>query len=186
VKSERMMRWSALATAGLTLVVAAGAAQAQAPEPFATIKEVKPFAYCCVPHKGPLTDMGAVITQLMQAMQSQNLFPSIRGPMVGVYYNAPGQVKPEDLSWEVGFPVADTAAVQPPLEKKVWKPTTVAVAVHKGPYSKTSETLERLMAWIGSQGRVVDGPVLERYLNNPMQVKPEELLTEIWIPIRKK
>jgi AraC family transcriptional regulator len=170
----------------LALVAAAGAAQTQAPESFATIKDVKPFTYCCVTHKGAFTDMSAVIMQLMQGMQSQNLFPSVRGPMVGVYYNAPGQVKPEDLSWEVGFPVADTAAVQAPLEKKAWKPTTVAVTVHKGPYSETTETLERLMAWIGSQGRVVDGPVLERYLNNPMQVKPEELLTEIWIPVKKK
>jgi len=186
MKSEHMMPWSAWTAAGLALVAAAGAAQAQAPAPFATIKEVTPFTYCCVTHKGPLADMSAVITQLMQAMQSQNLFASIRGPMVGVYYNAPGQVKQEDLSWEVGFPVADTTAIQPPLEKKAWKPTTVAVAVHKGPYTKTSETLDRLVAWIGSQGRVVDGPVLERYLNNPMQVKPEELLTEIWIPVRKK
>jgi effector-binding domain-containing protein len=35
-------------------------------------------------------------------------------------------------------------------------------------------------------GYVADGPLLERYLNNPMQVKPEELRTEIWIPCAKK
>jgi effector-binding domain-containing protein len=180
------MRWLVLAAAGLALAAAARAAQDQAPESFATIKDVKPFAYCCVTHKGPLTEMSEVIGRLMQAMQSQNLFASIRGPMVGVYYNAPGQVKPEDLLWEVGFPIADQVTPQPPLEKKGWKPTTVAVAVHKGPYSKTTETLTRLTAWIASQGRIVDGPVLERYLNNPMQVKPDELLTEIWIPVKKK
>jgi len=58
--------------------------------------------------------------------------------------------------------------------------------VHIGPYAKTGETIQRLMDWIKAQGYIAAGPILERYLNNPMQVKPEELRTEIWIPAWKK
>ncbi|MGA2533976.1 MAG: GyrI-like domain-containing protein [Candidatus Aminicenantales bacterium] len=194
MKATRGILWAALMAAGLTLTaapisspaMAAGMAPRQSLEPFGSIKEVKPFTYCVIDHKGPLTGVSDVITQLMQAVQVQNLFPLVRGPMVGVYYNSPAQVKPEELLWEVGFPVTEQAAPKAPLEKKTWNYKTVAEALHSGPYAKAGETIQRLMTWIGANGYVVDGPVLERYMNNPMQVKPEELRTEIWIPVRKK
>ena len=186
--------WLAVITAGLTLAgplaalpaQAAGNTPQQPTAPFATIKEVKPFAYCCIVHKGPLTGIGEVITQLMQAVQAQNLFPLVRGTMIGVYYNSPTETKPAELLWEVGFPVAEQAAPQAPLQKKIWDRTTIAEAVHTGPYAKIGETIQRLITWIGGQGYDVAGPMLERYMNNPMQVKPEELRTEIWIPAKRK
>jgi effector-binding domain-containing protein len=45
----------------------------------------------------------------------------------------------------------------------------------------------KAMAWLASHRYEVDGPILERYLDqNPMAVKPEDLRTEVWIPCRKK
>jgi AraC family transcriptional regulator len=186
--------WFAVITAGLALAGPLAARPAQAPgntpqkspEPFASIQEVKPFVYCCIVHKGPLADMSAVIGQLMQAMQGQNLFASIQGPVVGVYYNSPADTKPGELLWEVGFPVAEGATPQSPLGKKEWKYASVATAVHKGPYAKAGETIQRLMDWAKAKGYAIAGPTMERYLNNPMQVKPEELRTEIWIPVKRK
>lgn len=194
MKQKRLVFWFALAAvgsamAGPSLSSAAridGNAPQQSQEPFVSMKEIKPFTYCSIAHKGPLTDMSGVIGQLMQAMQSQGLFASIRGPMIGVYYNAPAQAKPEELSWEVGFEVSEQASPQAPLEKKTWSYITVAAAVHIGPYAKAGETIQRLTDWIKAQGLTASGPVLERYMNNPMQVKPEELRTEIWIPAKKK
>jgi AraC family transcriptional regulator len=193
---ERMHRvlWFAVIVAELTLAglltalpsQAAGDKPQKSPEPFASIKEVKPFTYCCIVHKGPLAGIGDVITQLMQAVQAQNLFPLFRGPMIGVYYSSPAQVKPGELIWEVGFPLAEGAKPQAPLELKEWKYPTVATAVHKGPYAKAGETIQRLMDWAKAKGYAIAGPTLERYLNNPMQVKPEELRTEIWIPAKRK
>ena len=194
MKRKHGIHWFAVIIAGLTLAGSAAALQAQAagntPQqtsaPFATIKEVKPFAYCCIVHKGPLAEISAVIGQLMQAVQAQNLFPLFRGSMIGVYYNSPADTKPGELLWEVGFPLAEGAKPQAPLELKEWKYPTVATAVHKGPYAKAGETIQRLMDWAKAKGYAIAGPTLERYLNNPMQVKPEELRTEIWIPAKRK
>jgi len=194
MKRERCILWSMVIVAGLTLTgpltalpsQAGGDKPQQSPEPFASIKDVEPFTYCCIVHRGPITDISGVIGQLMQVMQGQGLFASIRGPMVGVYYNSPADTKPEALLWEVGFPLAEGATPQAPLEKKEWKYASVAAAVHKGPYAKAGETIQRLMDWIKAQGYLIAGPTMERYLNNPMQVKPEELQTEIWMPVKKK
>ena len=155
-------------------------------ESFASIKEVPSFAYCCIVHKGPISDITSVIGQLIQAMQEQNIFSAIRGPMVAVYHKAQTPVDSPDLSWEVGFIVTEQAMPQAPLIKKVWSHNTVAVATHVGPYQQLGETLEKLVAWVGAQGYAVNDPLLERYLNSLMQVKPQELRTEIWIPVVKK
>ena len=162
-------------------LAAAGAAQD------VTVKDVDPFPYCAVSHKGPYTDMTAVIGELIAAMQAQGLFPQVRGPMVGVYYNSPVDTKPEDLSWEAGFAIAAQATPQLPLVKKAWEYKTVAVALHVGPFDKVGATIERIMAWMAAHGYEAAGPMLERYLDmNPMAVKPEDLRTEIWVPCQKK
>jgi effector-binding domain-containing protein len=164
-------------------LAAAGAAQ----DITVTVKDVGPFPYCAIAHKGPYTDMTAVIGELIGAMQTQGLFPQIRGSMIGVYYNWPGDTKPEDLSWEAGFVIAAQATPQLPLVKKVWEHKTVAVAMHVGPYDKSGAAVEKVMAWLVAQGYETDGPILEHYLDmNPMAVKPEDLRTEIWVPCKKK
>jgi effector-binding domain-containing protein len=172
--------------ATLQAVLAIGAFAA--PQDLAiTVKEVEPFPYCAIAHKGPYTDMGAVIGELIGAMQTQGLFPQVRGPMVGVYYNSPGDTKPGDLSWEAGFIVTAQATPQLPLVKKAWEHRTVAAALHVGPYEEGGAAIEKIMAWLAAQGYAADGPILERYLDrDPRNVKPADLQTEIWVPCRKK
>jgi effector-binding domain-containing protein len=169
------------------LFAAAPSVSGAAPEVAVTVKEVEPFPYCAVVHKGPITDMAAVIGQLIGAMQTQSLFPQIRGPMIGVYYNSPAEAMAEELSWEVGFIITAQAAPQPPLVKKTWEHRTVAIALHVGPYDKAGGTIDAIMAWLAAHGYEAAGPLLERYLDmNPAAVKPEDLRTEIWVPCRKK
>lgn len=148
------------------------------------VKEIEAFAYCCLTHKGPYTEIENVIAQLMPTMQSQNIMPM--GPMIGVYYNDPAQVAPEELEWEIGFPVAEQAMPQSPLEKKVWSFTTVAAAVHKGAYEETGQTYAKIFEWMEANGYEQVGPVLEKYLTMPMpETKPEDLRSEIWVPCKK-
>lgn len=152
-----------------------------------SVKEVEPFPYVAVLHKGPYADMATVVGQLISAMQAQGLFAQIRGPMVGVYHNSPADTPPEELFWEVGYVVTAQTVPQLPLVKKVWEHTTAAAALHIGPYEKLGETLAKIMAWIAANGWEVAGPVLERYLDmNPMAVKPEDRRTEVLIPCRRK
>lgn len=150
-----------------------------------SLKEVSPFSYCCIHHKGPFTEIEAVIMQLMKVIQEQNIPPA--GAMIGIYYNSPDEVtKAEDLEWEVGFPVSPHVAVQAPLEKKQWEFTPVASAIHTGPYEESGQTVNKVLKWIQNNKLIPTGPVLERYLTMPPpDTKPEDLRAEIWVPCRK-
>jgi len=146
--------------------------------------DVSPFSYCCIAHKGPFTEIENVIGKLMQATQSQNIFPA--GAMIGVYYNSPEEVKPEELEWEMGFPISAQVNVPAPLEKKQWTFTAVVSAVHKGAYEETGKTIAKMLEWMQEKGLVQAGPLLERYLTMPTpETKPEDLRSEIWIPYQK-
>ena len=150
-----------------------------------TVQQVEAFAYVYLPQKGPFDKMQEAIGSLLQEMRAQNVIPG--GPMIGVYINSPAQVKPEDLQWEIGFPVTSQALIQPPLEKKEWNFTQVVASLHQGPYDKAGETIQKMLEWMDANGYFPAGPLLERYMDmNPEELKPEELKTEIWIPCQKK
>jgi AraC family transcriptional regulator len=148
------------------------------------VKTVEPFPYCAISHRGPFSDMPSVVKELVGAMEAQGLLVRIRGPLVGVYYSSPAETKPEDLSWEAGFVVEAQTTTRPPLMLKSWEHRTVAAALYTGPYEGLGRALDGIMAWLGARGYGVDGPVLERYLDqDPSAVPPDKLRTEIWVPV---
>ncbi len=159
--------------------------QEETPEKkFVSVKEVSPFSYCCIPQKGPFTEIEGIIGQLMHAVQEQKIAPA--GTMIGVYYNSPNMVKPEELEWEMGFPVSSKVEVKAPLEKKEWKFTHVVSAIHKGPYEEAGKTVSKMFEWMKANKLVPAGPVMERFLTMPTpDTKPEDLRSEIWIPCQK-
>src|SRR5512137_1057832 len=54
--------------------------------------------------------------------------------------------------------------------------------VHKGPYAECEPTYLRLFTWIGERGLTINGPIREVYPNDPREVKPEDIITEIYVP----
>ena len=149
-----------------------------------TIKEVIPFVYCSIHHEGPYTEISNIIGMLMQTSRSQNIFPA--GPIFGIFHNAPGEVQSSELEWEIGFPVTVQVSPQLPLRKQQWTYSLVASAFHKGPYEESNQTYTKIFKWMEVNNYVQAGPTMEKYLTAPTPgTKPQDLLTEIWIPCKK-
>jgi effector-binding domain-containing protein len=60
---------------------------------------------------------------------------------------------------------------------------TMARIVHRGPYETMGGSYERLFAWITERGLGMKGPIREVYYNDPREVRPEEIKTEILAPV---
>jgi AraC family transcriptional regulator len=60
-----------------------------------------------------------------------------------------------------------------------------ATATHQGPYEKLGETYARLCGeWLPGSGRELrSAPSLEIYRNSPMNTAPENLLTDVYLPL---
>jgi effector-binding domain-containing protein len=61
---------------------------------------------------------------------------------------------------------------------------TMAKIIHKGPYEKCNSTYEKLFEWIDKNKKIISGSLREVYLNDPSQVSEDEILTEIYAPIK--
>lgn len=156
------------------------------------LKEIEPFVYVSLRHKGPFSEIEDVITDLTTTMQSLNVHP--QGSMIGIFHTVPGPDDPEDMEmeWEIGFPISEQTYIQAreeikiKLERKVWDYPLVASALYSGPYQEMGEAITDIFQWMENEGYDKAGPVLATFVeagtpDNP----PSELKGEIWIPCKK-
>ncbi len=97
------------------------------------------------------------------------------GPAFIAYYNE----DMNDLSVEIGFPVAKEIAGKGDIELKFIPAGKKAVGFHKGTYQDLSQLYEKLVTWIGQRGYEPTGVVYEYYYNSPENIPESELLTKV-------
>jgi effector-binding domain-containing protein len=84
---------------------------------------------------------------------------------------------------EVAWPVSGT--VKGTKEMKVYElPGGKMVhTIHYGPYETCEPTYLKLFAWIEEKGLRISGPIREVYPNDPREVTPDKIITEIFVPV---
>lgn len=60
---------------------------------------------------------------------------------------------------------------------------TMARVVHQGAYENAEKTYDELFEWLKRNKKFIAGPIREVYVNDPMDVLKEELITQIYVPI---
>jgi len=153
-----------------------------------TVKKTEPMTVAFVSMKGPYSLIGETFGKLYGWIGEKGYVPA--GPPVGVYFNAPGQVPDEELLWELRSPIAGDVAPGGPDERglgiKKVEAAEVAATMHKGPYDQVGATYGALAGWIAENGYEIVGPSEEVYLSDPGKTAPEELLSEIRFPVKKR
>lgn len=133
-------------------------------------------------HAGSYMDVGQAFERLYSRLGSRGLLgPGTR--ILGVYFDDPGSVAQDRLR-------SQAAAILPAglpheLPSATLRGGTYAVIQHKGPYSDLPKAYDWLFGtWLPQSSRdSADAPVIEEYLNNPREVAPAELLTDIYVPL---
>ncbi len=138
-----------------------------------------------IPHKGPYPEISQTFEKLSAIVSSRGLWQDVRG-MVGVYYDDPGSVAADELRSFAAVAVTDKTKLESPLEEMRLPAGKHAVLRLKGPYSGLGEAYQHLYGtWLPSSGETPeDRPAFEMYLNSPMDTAPEELLTDITVPLK--
>lgn len=113
----------------------------------------------------------------------------ITGPPMATYLSPP-DTPPEHSLFETWVPIEDGPTVFGPDESglgiKAVPAMDVAKTDYTGPYDGVGEVYGRLMSWIAEHDYAVAGPPIEIYLNSPREVSPEQLRTQILVPIQEK
>lgn len=111
------------------------------------------FTYAALECLGPYAQVPQKLGELMAEIQKQNL--EMLGEPSMIYYNSPGQVKPEELRWDVCAPLSALGKVAAPLKKGEYKYPTVAEIIYKGPYDSVGSAYPALLQFIAKNGYAV-------------------------------
>lgn len=147
------------------------------------IVRMEPLEVVIEDHSGSYMQIDRAFERLFGRLGAAGRLTAETG-MVGVYLSDPTSVEESDLRSQAGA----TAAVQPGEPHRVLAGGDYAVLRHKGPYADMRNAYAWMFGrWLPQSGReLAEQPVLEFYLNNPREVPPTELLTDLYLPLVTK
>jgi AraC family transcriptional regulator len=106
--------------------------------------------------------------------------------MFGIGHDNPHHIEVDKLRYDACISW-DDKTVQPEgeIQSKIIDGGKYAIFLHKGAYTELINTYDGVADWIvESESEVRDLPIIEKYLNrDPRRTKPENLKTEIYVPI---
>jgi AraC family transcriptional regulator len=150
-----------------------------------TIRSEPPIRLAALPHKGAYFEISRAFQKLSAVMASRDLFRHA-GRMIAVFYDDPQSVAEPDLRSHAGFELTSDADLAAPLEDVTLPAGRQAVLTYTGPYAGLPAAYDELFGvWLPQSGEEpADAPSFEVYLNSPMDTAPEELVTELHLPLK--
>lgn len=136
-------------------------------------------------HIGPYPEIGAAFQKLAAVFTARNLWDQARG-MLAICYDDPDAVAPENLRSHAGIVVGTDFDLPEGLESVDVPDGKTAVMHYKGPYAGLKAAYDYLYSdWLGASGEELrEAPSFEVYLNDPMDTAPDDLLTDIYVPLK--
>ena len=150
-----------------------------------SIRTEAPLRLVAIAHKGPYFEISRAFQKLSAVMSTRELFGKA-GRMVGVFYDDPQSVPAPDLRSHAAFELSGDADLSDPLESVTVPGGRQAVLTYQGPYAGLPAAYDQLFGvWLPASGEEpADSPSFEVYLNSPMETAPEDLVTELHLPLK--
>lgn len=146
-----------------------------------------PLQLLGIRHIGPYPGIAGVFGRLAEWAQGAGLLgPATR--FIGIYYDNPREVDAADLRSAACItadrptdpadnPTDDIQAIDLPGGRH-------AVIRHIGPYTELSKTYDWIFGeWVPASGATPAGIAYEDYVNDATKVAPDQLITDIYVPL---
>ena len=150
------------------------------------IKEGMSFWYVSMEFPGPHYEgLSEKFGLFIQELRKQELLPKISGDSFCIFFDSPFLAVERDTVWGLGFEIQKDADVELPLKKREYTYPRLATVINRGPYETVGNAYNVIIAYIEENGLEVIGPPVEIWHGNPREDEPEDLSSEILMPIRE-
>lgn len=156
------------------------------PQDQVNIKENISFWSVFMEMKGSRLETPEKIRIFSQEIRKQELQSRISGSLFCILFDSPLQVEGVRDVWGLAYNISEDAVAHLPLKKAKYYYKKAVTMIYKGPYDTVGEGYSVILPFIEENKLEVIGPPVERWLDDPNQVKLEECRTEIIIPVREK
>lgn len=150
------------------------------------MKTIDPMTVLFVRRTGPYYQAaGEAFGVLCQFAGPRRLLgPSSR--MIGISHDDPNVTEESKFRYDACVTIDRDVKAEGEVAKKTIAGGKYAVFLHAGSYDRFQQTYDQIFkVWLPDSGKKLrEEPCFELYLNSPDQVKPEDLRTEIWLPIQ--
>lgn len=138
-------------------------------------------------HVGPYDQVGQT-WQTFMGWAGQRGLLNAGTAAIGLCHDDPDVTPPEKIRYDTCVPVSAEFEPEGDVGVQVIGGGEYAVATHRGPYERLNETYAALLGrWLPEHNREPKtGPCFEVYRNNPMTTAPENLLTDVHVPLEAR
>lgn len=138
-----------------------------------------------VAHTGDYRQIGDIYSRLLGIATEYDVWPHVCGA-IAIYYDNPDEVPQEKLRSFAGLKINANADLPNVLNETLLEKGRYAVLTYKGPYEELERAYDYFFGeWFPQSGETAQSAfIYESYLNNPQEVPPSELLTEICVPLK--
>ena len=135
-------------------------------------------------HQGAYNRISEAFGRLGEIAGRAGLF-NAKPTMLALYYDDPESTPEAELSSDAAVVVAEGAKIPEGLVEKRIAAGRYACTTFVGPYEQLGDVWARFMGhWLPASGeRLGEGSAFEIYVNNPMEVPKEQLITELYLPL---
>lgn len=148
------------------------------------IETIAPKTVAYLRHRGPYDTCGETWAKLMPLLGERGYLG--QADILGLCHDDPESTPPEEVCYDACVEVKDGFEPFENLDLQTIAGGTFAVTTHQGPYNTIGTTYAALFGrWLPQSGlELRDHPPFEIYLNDPEGTEPEELLTDIYMPLK--
>lgn len=129
-----------------------------------------------------MDQLSVVIGNVFEEIFKNHLRPA--GSVMLFYMDQEFQYEHADV--EVCVPVVPVEELEKIPGAKLLNPGLCAACTYVGPYSRLGKVYAAIMKWIEENQYQISYAPFDVYVNDPQKVQnPEELITQVWFPIKK-
>lgn len=138
-----------------------------------------------ISHTGSYMEIGSAFERII-GWAATNGYMNEHTMTLGRYYDDPHSVETDQLRSEACVEIPAGIETGEDIKRAVIPGGLYAKTRFQGPYDQLIKAYDFLYGtWMPGSGKDVgDSPCVEVYLNNPGDTAPQDLLTEIYIPLK--
>lgn len=148
------------------------------------IRHIEPLRVAFVRHTGPYCEVGQAWETLCTYLGKEGRLGG-DSRFIGLSHDDPEVTPPGKLRYDACIPVGDDFEPHGDVGVQTIAGRDYAEMTHFGPYERLNESYAKLLGqWLPRSGRELHGgPSLEFYINSPENTAPEDLVTDICVPL---
>ena len=152
-----------------------------------TVKKLESMRVAFLRHVGPYSECGATWDKLLPGLGARGLLGA-GTILLGLCHDDPEVTPAEKLRYDACVSIDDDFEPEGDVGVQTIAGGDYAETTHAGPYDKLGDTYAELFGrWRPTSGREPrSAPCVEIYLNDPDSTEPEELLTDVHVPLEAR